>query len=178
MKRFIILFFGLFSILVFSGCSTGTIQNEPVRGLNASSFGEVSPSPRTSELGRFGQSVVFDDGLVVYISEPEVFTASDRLASGDLESVKFVVRVTNGTGKNYDPTLFYATVQSGNEEAEPIFDSKNDLGIGANTVLLPDREAEWKIAFSVKNPDDMIMEFIPDLFEHEPTVFATSNVVL
>ena len=68
-------------------------------------------------------------------------------------------------------TAFCIEVQSGNTEADQVFDSENDVGGGPSTKLLNGREAKFKIAFTVANPKDLVMEVRPS-FEHESVLFT------
>jgi hypothetical protein len=50
-------------------------------------------------------------------------------------------------------------------------DSENDVMGGLDTTLLPGREAVFKIAYSVTNPADIVLEVSPD-FEHENVIYT------
>jgi len=79
------------------------------------------------------------------------------------------VRIVNGTSENWDPSLFYATLQSGNQEASQVYDS-GQLGDSPSTSLLPGREVQFQIAFGVNDPADLVLEVAPD-FTYKNVIF-------
>lgn len=133
-----------------------------------------SPSPTKSTTAKFGQSFEFENGISMTVSAPEPYTR-DEYASGGEDAaahLAFTVTIVNGSDANYDPSLFYATVQSGNTEAEQIFDSANGLNGSPSTAVLPGRETTFKIGFGVADPADLVMEVAPG-FEYDAAIFTT-----
>ncbi len=80
--------------------------------------------------------------------------------------------IVNKTGKRFDPGLFHASVQSGNEEGDLVIDSAKGVEGSPNTTLLKGREAKFKYAYGVADPSDIVLEAAPS-FEHEDVVYAT-----
>lgn len=94
------------------------------------------------------------------------------MADGAEEYLAFDVTIVNGSEETYDPAFFLASMQSGNTEAEEIFDSENGFEGSPSTSLLPGREAEFRIGFGVSDPDDLVMEVAPG-FEYDAAVFTS-----
>ena len=133
---------------------------------------ETEDSPQDTEL-TFGESATFDDGLVMTVSKPKVFKPSEYAATDKAKAyVKFTVTIVNKTGKTFDPSMVYATVQSANEEASSVFDNENGLDGGPSTKLLKNREAKWQVAFGVEDPKDLVMEINPGAFEYSDILYT------
>jgi hypothetical protein len=120
----------------------------------------------------FGKSMTYADGLSFSIGKPKTFHPSEyALSSAAKAYVKFTVTLVNGTGKTFDPSMFNATAQSANVEADQVFDSAKGLGGGPHTKLLKGREAKFVIGFGVADPKDIVLEVRPS-FEHESSLFT------
>lgn len=154
--------------LTVTACGTPASHSDSApTGVNAGSAGDseqTSGSDTQSADAAFGTAYTWDDGLSVEVGAPEAFTPSEYAAGteGYSQFVRFTVRIVNGTSENWDPSLFYVTLQSGNQEASQVYDSQQ-LGDSPTTTLLPGREVEYSIAFSVNDPADLVMEVAPDL---------------
>lgn len=85
--------------------------------------------------------------------------------------VKFTVTIVNNTGDTFEPSMFSATVQSGNREGDQIFDSANGLEGSPHTTLLDGREAQFVIGFGVDDPEDLVMEASPS-WEHDSAIYT------
>jgi hypothetical protein len=152
-----------------SSSSSSSSPAEPAADLETE---EPEPSDEDTEL-KFGESATFDDGLVINVSKPKVFKPSEYAAFDKAKAyVKFTITVVNRTGKTFDPTGVYATVQSANEEASTVFDSDKNIGGGPSTKLLKNREAKWVIGFGVQNPKDLVMEISPGAFEYDDILYT------
>lgn len=122
----------------------------------------------------FGKAYTWSDGLSVTIAAPQPYTPG-AYAAGTVDGQKAVslqITVVNGTGAPFDPVLLTTTVQSGNTEASQIFDSAKGLEGSPSTKILAGRESTYKVAFSVADPKDIVVEFTPD-FTHESVLFAS-----
>lgn len=86
--------------------------------------------------------------------------------------IKFTVTIVNHSPDNYDPSLFHADAQSGNAEAEQIFDSAGGLSGSPSTVLLPEREVTFPVGFSVTDPADLVMQIRPG-FDYKDAIFVS-----
>lgn len=152
--------------LVIAGCgTTGTTNDSPPEGSNgdkASAAAKATEKPKAAN-PTFGEAYTWKDGITIKISQPESFKPSEySVTKKSAAYLKFNVRLINKTGEPFDPALVYATLQSGNEESEPVFDSENGIGNSPSTKLLDGREVKWIIGFGVKDPKDLVLEISPD----------------
>jgi hypothetical protein len=130
----------------------------------------TSTAPATTKLG---QGYTYRDGLALTVSVPMPFAPSDSAAKGKAaQHVVFTVTIVNRTGKNYDPSLFLMTVQSGNQEAETVYDFANGIGGSPSTILLPGRESTFKLAFGVSDPTDLVVQAMPG-FSYGKAIFTS-----
>jgi hypothetical protein len=150
---------------------------EPQAGTNAPAETEAAApveteAPAAPVNPKFGETYTWEDGFQVTIGAPVAFTPSEYSMFDEAAAahVVFDVTVVNGTAANWEP-IFTTTAQSGNIEAEQIYDSENDVNGGLDTTLLPGREAVFKIGYSVANPADIVLEVSPD-FEHENVIYT------
>lgn len=155
--------------LLLAGCASteGKADEDPPSGTNADTEAAEPADTETSEAAdpgqlSFGQAYTYEDGLTVKVSEPRPFEPGESAAAKPGPAVVFTVVVVNKTGKPFDATLFYITLQSGNEEAPEIFDSEKGIEGSPSTKVLDGREAKWKIAYNVKDPADLVLEVQPD----------------
>lgn len=162
--------------LTMTACSTvqASHSDSAPAGVNAGSASEPAQDSSGTTQGTdatFGTAYTWDDGLAIEVGAPEPFTPSEYAAGteGYSDFVVFTVRIVNGTSENWDPSLFYATLQSGNQEASQVYDS-GQLGDSPSTSLLPGREVQFQIAFGVNDPADLVMEVAPD-FTYKNVIF-------
>lgn len=153
--------------------STGT-NAEPSTGTNADPTDEPteeSSTPADDGTVAFGQAYKFEDGLQVTISKPAAYKPS-RWAAAKKSKYYLVMTVTvvNGTSTKYEPAMFSASAQSGDEEADQVFDTAKNVGGSPSTKLLKGRQAKWKIAFAVKNPKDLVLEVTPG-FDYSSVIY-------
>ena len=192
MGKFQFLGVGLVALLA-TACSAVGAQPTATApaGVNQPSTSSVSSAPNTPEpteeettdappsesvddmTAKFGEAFAWEDGLSLTISKPTAYKPSEYAAAGDKfkKFVVFDVRVVNKTGKTWDPSLLYLTMQSSNQEGDRVFDSSK-LGDEPNTKLLNGREAKFKVAFGVADPADLVLEVTPD-FDHESALFTS-----
>ena len=168
---------------LFAGCSStgGSTDADPPKGSNADSSTPATtdePADDASEepaSPKFGQAFTWDDGLTLKVSRPKPFKPSEYAATtGKGQAIRFTFTVVNKTKKAYDPTLFYATLQSGNSEANEVFDSENGLEGSPQTKVLPGRETKFDMGWTTKNPKDLVLEVSPDAgIEYESVIFTS-----
>lgn len=141
---------------------------------SAEAAGEAMPSADEVGPGTFGQTAEWDGGLKLRISKPKPFEPSEWAAGlvKGADYVTFNVTIINDTGKTFDPSMFTATVQSGNTEASEVFDE--GLEGAPMTKLLDGREAKFKIGFAVADAKDLVLEASPD-FMSEPVIFTNTT---
>jgi hypothetical protein len=76
----------------------------------------------------FGKSYSWDDGVAVTVGKPKKFTPSEfAVVKKSKRYVRFTVTVVNKSKKPIDLGLTYISVQSGNQEADHVFDSPTGL---------------------------------------------------
>lgn len=162
--------------LVGCGASAEPATSAPA-GDNRPTATETSSSPTPTVAPdpgyqAFGTTYTYTDGLSVTVSAPQPYQPSPYAAGVDgfSQFVVFDITVVNQTGTNWDPVLFGASVQSGNQEASQVFDSGN-LPANPSTVVLSGREAVFKMAFGVMDPNDLVMEVRPD-FTHDDAIYV------
>lgn len=174
----------LVTIAVAAGLAFGLVacsQNEgeptadPGAGTNGSNAAAESASATTAESANstFGQAFTFKNGLAVGVSPPAPYTPSTSASTSNPEGqfVSFTVTIVNGSPDNYDPVLFTASLQSGNAEAEKVYDSANGVGSAPTTTVLPSRESQFTIAFEVTDPTDLVLQVSPGL-EYRDAIFT------
>ncbi|MGA4507262.1 hypothetical protein ACQB6R_06060 [Propionibacteriaceae bacterium G1746] len=188
MRKFITLGATVSVAILFAGCtgiaaSPSAVEpsgdNRPASSASATTAAssttdapttESSPTPTSDLVKPFGSSMTWEDNLSVTVSKPAAFKPSEySQEKGFSQYVVFDITIVNKTGQPWDPAMFYATLQSSNEEAPQVYDSEK-LGNRPSTKLLNSREVKFKIAFAVKNPADLVMEVRPD-FEHNAALY-------
>lgn len=149
-------------------------KGEKVAGTNTGSTVKEE-APKDDGIATFGEQAITSDGIAVTVSKPKPYDPSEwaSINKGPKNYIVFTVTVVNDSKEPYDPSMFYSTLQSGNAEASTIYDSP--VSDTPMTKVLPGREVKWQVAYSVKNPDDLVMEVNPYLtFDTEPVLFATN----
>ncbi len=120
----------------------------------------------------FGQTYFWPDGLSVNVSAGASFTPSEYASADKAPAyVMFIVTITNETGAVYEPTMFYATVQSGDMESDAVFDSENGITSSPTTKLLNGRKSTFRVGFGVKDPKDVVMEVQPG-YDYDSVLFV------
>lgn len=138
----------------------------------------VDEGPTTTESPEsqnpvFSETYDWEDGISITVGVPESFTPGEYSAvDGAEDHLMFEVKIVNGTDANFDPSMFTSTLQSGNAEAESVYDSDAGIEGSPSTTLLAGREAVFKIGYGVSNPDDLVLEVSPD-FEHDSAIFTS-----
>jgi hypothetical protein len=181
-------------LLSLTGCagtdSTGATDDAPV-GNNRPSQDAAADAKRIAEnaaaasaaaaaeveaddgTATFGQTYTWEDDISVTVSEPVPFQPSEYSAvEGAAAHMAFTVTVVNGSASPFDLTMFTASAQSGNTEAEEVFDSSNGFSGSPSTKLLPGRESVFKVGFGVSTPDDIVLQVSPS-FEHTEVLFTS-----
>lgn len=168
--------------LALTGCTAGagTTSNPPAGDNRPEPVAEEETTeeepaeePAAPVNPKFGESYEWEDGLVVTVSAPTEFVPSEYayVGEGSTAYLTFDVTIVNGSAVNFDPTLFFTSMQSGNTEATEIFDSANGYEGSPQTTLLPGREAAFKIGYGVADPSDLVMEVTPS-FEYEGVFYT------
>jgi Protein of unknown function (DUF2510) len=136
---------------------------------------EPAPDPPAgAETAVFGETRQYTDGLAVTVSEPRPFEPSETGLAGEATAyVVFDVTVANGSDQPYEPFIL-ASVQSGNLEAEEVFDSGSGLQGTPSTTVLPGREVRFQIGYGVADPADLVLQITPG-FDYERAIYVSSR---
>ncbi|MGR0220750.1 DUF2510 domain-containing protein [Agromyces sp. ZXT2-6] len=122
----------------------------------------------------FGDTMEWDDGVTMTVSEPEPFTPSDLSAGADQAvDLVFTLTITNGSSENVQPIVL-STLSSGGTEATRIFDvgaEGGQVGIPPTTAILPGESVTWQEAWSVADEASLTMQTAPS-FQYEQVVFT------
>ena len=184
MKKIVVALVAVMALFGTVACDTdeAKVNDEVVAGENTDAGntqeGGTDAADEEQTLPVFGEQVSYDDGLAVTVSAPKPFKPGQYAAGGKKgdQFVEFTITVVNGTKKPYDPVDFYQTLQSGNAEAEEVYDSENGFNGTPSTTVLPGREAEWKVGYAVKDPNSLVMEINVDFeFERDSILYVASN---
>lgn len=173
----------ILAVLTLTGCETQSGgPGEPVAGDNRPSAtdGAAAPTeapeeePEASGPLKFGQTFTWDNNVSVTIGAPEPYTPTETACCPEPGQAAVLIPVTlvNKGAENYDPSLFSVTLQSGNVEADAIFDSGAGIDGAGSTPILPGRETAFKVAFAVTNPADLVLQVSPG-FEYDPAIFTS-----
>lgn len=151
-----------------SGSNASSTSEEIDEDLLAASEDEVP------ENLSFGDTATYPNGLSISVGEPSAFTPNEWAAGGESHSqhVKFPVKIVNNTGVPFDPTMVYLSMQSGNTEADEVFDSESGIGSTATTSVLDGREATFTAGFGVDDPSDLVLEVDPGDMENSASIFV------
>lgn len=167
-------------VFALAGCGTdGEVNGDEVAGSNRPAEESSSPSsseaPAPAENPTFGRTFTYDDGLSITVSAPQPYEPSEYAFVGEPAPAAFVVfdvTIVNGTSANYEPAVFSATMQSANVESSQVFDSQQGMNGSPSTVLLPGREAVFRMAFGATDPADLVLQVTPG-FEYDAAVFTS-----
>ncbi|MGR2753366.1 DUF2510 domain-containing protein [Agromyces arachidis] len=122
----------------------------------------------------FGDTMVWDDGVSMTVSEPEAYSPSDLSAGADqAEDLVFTLTITNDSSENVQPVVL-STLSSDGTEATRIIDIGADggqVGIPPTTAVLPGESITWREAWSVADADSLTMQTAPS-FQYEQVVFT------
>lgn len=184
-------------VLALSACGVSTggdAEDSPTSISNRPEASEVEPDateadaedaasdtqptdlPEEAEEGMpvqsFGEAFTYVDGIQVTVDGPTPMTSGQWASPENTKGSAFTVTIVNDSDVPFDPSMAYLTVQSGNTEAEEIYDSEAGFGGSPETTLLPGREASYDVAFATSDPTDIVLEISPS-FEHIAALYAT-----
>lgn len=184
-------------VLALSACGVSTggeAEDSPASGSNRPETSEVEPDateagaedaatdseptdlPEEVSEGMpvlpFGEAFTYVDGIQVSVDGPTPMTSGEWASPDNTKGSAFAVTIVNDSEVPFDPSMAYLTVQSGNTEAEEIYDSEAGFGGSPETTLLPGREASYEVAFATSDPNDIVLEISPS-FEHIAALYST-----
>jgi hypothetical protein len=132
-------------------------------------------SPASAEtVKKLGSSYRFPDGLKITVSKAVRFTPDEyamfMMGNKRYPAVKITYRLYNGTGKVYDPFMFSTSISSADREAGLVADSTTDMS--PTMKILPGRSVTWTSGYTVKNPNDIVMQ-VSNGFGEDPVMFVS-----
>lgn len=162
---------------------SGVIQDEIREGLEEE-FGTPVPNesatPDESDEGAvaeglaFGDTMEWDDGVTMTVSEPESFTPSELAEGSDqAEDLVFTLTIVNDSAECVQP-IVVSTLESDGTEATRIIDvgaEGGQVGIPPITPICPGERVRWQEAWSVADPASLTMETGPS-FAYDSVVFT------
>ena len=158
--------------LFATGCSTPA-ASAPDPKASAAAAPEQEPVAEDDGTYAFGETVTYEDGVSVSVSEPADYTPGElsagAVAGQPTLAFKFVV--TNNSEEPFDPSLVLATVASGGTEAAGVFDTENEVGFPPMTKVLPGQTIEWVQAWSVADAASLTLELNVG-FTHDAAIFT------
>ncbi|MGL5825618.1 MAG: hypothetical protein ACRCYU_12525 [Nocardioides sp.] len=173
----------LCAVAVLSGCGFARSDDSgAAAGSAANSATDADPNASASTAASdstdspsFGDAFTWQNGLTISVSEPQPFEPSKRAAFDKKAQahVFFDVTIVNNTGEKWDAGLTYISLQSGNSEAQQVFDSDNGLEGRPITRVPEGRETTFKIGFNVKSTRNLAMKVSPGDAESESTVWTS-----
>ena len=126
----------------------------------------------STENASFGETVTYQDGLAITVSAPETFTPGENAYGADqAAAVVFTITLENGTGSNFDPVLARASVSSGGVEGAKIYDYDDPTLEDPRTTIPDGQSVTWRTAFSVADPESLVVQMSPGPFEYEDVVY-------
>lgn len=167
-----LIFMAVVFALMFSltGCSD---KEQP-----AAAEENVQTPPPVDELRHmFGEVHQYDDGIIVFVSEPKEFELSE---TGEVEgtqralSVVFQIDITNNSTQEFQPEAF-PKVTTGEFEASMIKDVNNPIGdfrFQSGLPLQPGETETWLIGYSVDSLEQLTVKVAPS-FDHEAARFTS-----
>jgi hypothetical protein len=166
--------------------NSGVIQDEIREGLEEEFGTPVPTAPATpdgSEEGAaadglaFGDTMEWDDGVTMTVSEPEQFTPSELAAGADqAENLVFTLTITNDSSESMQP-IVVSTLSSDGTEATRIIDigaEGGQVGIPPTTPVQPGESITWQEAWSVADSASLTLQTAPS-FAYESVVFTNSR---
>lgn len=168
------------SVMTLAGCGNDPkVTDSPKTGSNASTSSspdeDVATTETPAENPTFGETVTYENGLEITVKKPTPTQIGEYAAMEKKWNAyqAFEVVVVNGTGKNFDVSAMYFTMQSNDIEAEEIYDSENGFNGTPTTTLLDGRQSKFRVGFGVDNPKDMVLQIELGDFESEPTIYTS-----
>jgi hypothetical protein len=170
------------TLLTTAACSTpGKVADKTPTGVNAPSAvvstydpgintpptQPTEPEPTATSTDpatiAFGKTFEWENHLSVTVSAPKPFTPSDTAFGGEAfkSAVQFTIVLVNKSGKPFDASMVYTSVQSNDVEADEIYDSAKGFNGAPETKVLNNRQAKFRVAFGVANPKDIVFELTP-----------------
>jgi hypothetical protein len=155
-----------------SAPATATATQGP--GPTSSAPAPPVPTLNQNATDKLGSTHKWQNGVSVAVGKPTEFEPSSSAVGTDpgKKYVLITFTVVNGSDKEYDPTDFQASVQSGNTEAAHVYDSAKGVSGAPSTQIPTGRETKLSLAFAVPDPADLTVLVAPGL-DYESVPFTS-----
>lgn len=170
---------GTVAVLAIVGSRPNPHPHPSIGGLPNHSSGTGGGTTTNSGPVPFGQTITWNDKLEATVVSVRRFTPSDTAAGthpGQV-GIRVTAKITNNSGQQLDLTLADVHVKTGADgtQADTIFDSENNLGLGFEGSIAPGRSATADYGFSVPTADlgKIDIEVTPG-FDFDPAIFEGS----
>ncbi len=132
------------------------------------------PTPTQNGTDKLGSTHKWQNGVSVAVGKPTEYEPSSSAVGTDpgKKYVLITFTVVNGSDKGYDPAEFQASVQSGDTEAEHVYDSAKGVLGAPSTQIHMGRETKFSLAFAVPDPADLTVLVAPGL-DYESVPFTS-----
>lgn len=170
---------GLAVGLAACGGATPVAETAATTTTSSSSSSSTSPSPEptfdsptTPESYNFGDTVRYEDGLLMTVGKPVRFTPSEYAAAEKAPAyVKFKVTIRNTTGGTVELTVT-SSLQSADRDEEEVYDSEKGLEGGPSSKLLNGRSITFTIGYGAHKLNDLVLQIAPT-FDHDDAIFTS-----
>ncbi len=181
-------------LFTLAGCSsnpaTGTVGPEsgsdrpastsaPATARQGPGPASSAPAPPVPTLNqnatdRLGSTHKWQNGVSVAVGKPTEFEPSSSAVGTDPGKMYVLITFTvvNGSDKEYDPTDFQASVQSGDTEAAHVYDAAKGVSGAPSTQIPTGGETKLSLAFAVPDPADLTVLVAPGL-DYESVPFTS-----
>lgn len=157
---------------VLVGAAVWTVLAPAAGGSAALDPGRATPDALPAGATPFGVPFTYADGLVVEVAPPVPFTPSRNAAGGDGNAaVLLEVTITNGTERTYRASTLEVVAASGGFEAAQVWDPDQAVELSGPTFAVPPGGAvQFRVGFTVQQPDDVRLTVVPALYGYEGLV--------
>lgn len=129
----------------------------------------AEPEPEPEDEGpailAWGETLTYEDGLAITVSQPTGYAPSEWAAGGDgfTSFVVLNITVTNGTALPYEWFNLRVAATSGGAAASEVYDSAMDgqgmeLGSTPSADLLPGQSVTYAVGYGVANTADLTVD--------------------
>lgn len=135
----------------------------------------TAPAPAPSDdTAAFGDTVQYDNGIAVTVTAPQMFSPSATAFGADKPlNYVFTVTIVNGAQTRLDPSMIYVSAASDGVEADPVFDSEQDINGPGQTSVAAGGTTTFKVAFSFLSDAGITVEVHPNV-SLDPAIFEAS----
>lgn len=153
--------------VVLVACSSGAPANAPASQTSPAAAGrsataEPTPAAETSMTKEFGSTFKWDDGVEFTLTAPTEFKpgpyVKDMIQNKAFD--EFVIMdatLVNGTDEPLSPMMVNVQATSGDDQAEPVFDSTNGIDFPTADIL-PGKTSKFKVAFARTKGADFVAQ--------------------